>query len=746
MNKHENIRQFISLYFDGEASAQEKETVEAHIKECASCQKYYQDLSKLSSSLQSWNNETLSPDLEQKINQDFLKLKQEEQKMKNKTPLFKASVGGGVVVTILLLVLSMQVYNKQVSSEKFKNVSNSSVMQTAQVNTDGQIQKYEPYYLKTDSKKDKQMSKTPQVGHAAKANISNEAMFERKHRIASMPVRSRKERYQVKKISRRQMDKGRSLNVASASSTAVEMADMSSIAQGIMGGPQRRGFSEREEVSDSFREYIMPVPPPQPTEDYNREQYDRIYENKFLAVKDSPLSTFSIDVDTASYSNVRRFLNRNQMPPEDAVRIEEMVNYFTYNYPKPTDGKPFSITTKASICPWNPQHKLALIALQGKTLKEDEIPESNLVFLIDVSGSMNQPNKLPLLKKAYKMMVNQLTDKQRVAIVVYAGAAGKVLESTPGNNKYKILQAIDRLSAGGSTAGGAGIHLAYNIAKENFIKGGNNRVILATDGDFNIGASSNAEMIRLIEKKRDEGIFLTVLGFGMGNYQDSRLEQIANKGNGNYYYIDTNKEAKKVLVSELGSTLFTIAKDVKIQVEFNPAQVKAYRLIGYENRLLAKEDFNDDTKDAGELGAGHSVTALYEIVTVDSSEEFGDVDDLVYQQKKVISSDDLMTVKLRYKEPDGNKSKLIKKVIKNNEITEALQGNFQFAASVAEFGLVLRNSKFKNNASYDNVINNAEHSIGKDSFGYRKEFIDLVKKAQSIDNRPQRQGIIFKGE
>ncbi|HYM92516.1 MAG TPA: von Willebrand factor type A domain-containing protein, partial [Chitinophagaceae bacterium] len=344
------------------------------------------------------------------------------------------------------------------------------------------------------------------------------------------------------------------------------------------------------------------------TDNFNTESYDHITENRFLKVKDNPLSTFSIDVDVASYSNVRRFLNLGQLPPAGAVRIEELINYFHYDYPQPTDEHPFSINTEISDCPWNKENKLVLIGLQGKKIPAENLPASNLVFLIDVSGSMDEPNKLPLVKASMKMLVDQLREQDKVAIVVYAGNAGLVLSSTSGSDKTKIKDAIDNLEAGGSTAGGAGIKLAYKIAKENFAKGGNNRVILCTDGDFNIGASSDDEMERLIEQERKSGVFLTVLGFGMGNYKDSKMEKLADKGNGNHAYIDQLSEAKKVLVNEFGGTLFTIAKDVKLQIEFNPAKVQGYRLIGYENRILNKEDFNNDKKDAGELGSGHTVT------------------------------------------------------------------------------------------------------------------------------------------
>ncbi|MCH7505110.1 VWA domain-containing protein [PVC group bacterium] len=484
----------------------------------------------------------------------------------------------------------------------------------------------------------------------------------------------------------------------------------------------------------------------EPTRDFNTEAYNRIYENEFKSVVDEALSTFSIDVDTASYSNVRRFLTQGQFPIADSVRIEELINYFSYQYPQPEGDKPFSVSIDGAVCPWNTDHQLVRIGLQGKTLLAEEIPLSNLVFLLDVSGSMNSPNKLPLLKSALKMLVNQLSANEKVAIVVYAGAAGVVLESTPGDDKQKIIAALDQLQAGGSTAGGEGIKLAYKIAKNNLIVGGNNRVILATDGDFNIGASSDAEMERLIEEKRKDGIFLTVLGFGMGNYKDSKMEIIADKGNGNYFYIDTEREAKKVLVEELGSTLFTIAKDVKIQVEFNPAKVKAFRLLGYENRILAHQDFNDDTKDAGEIGAGHTVTVLYEIVPADSQEQFQDVDDLKYQKQQIVESDDIMTVKLRYKNPDEDTSQLIEQVITEKDIAKELSGDFQFAASVAEFGMILRGSEFKADATYTHVIQLAEQSKGEDKFGYRAEFIELVKKAQGLDTRSADGAIQFKGQ
>ncbi|MBU1355425.1 MAG: von Willebrand factor type A domain-containing protein [Candidatus Edwardsbacteria bacterium] len=471
--------------------------------------------------------------------------------------------------------------------------------------------------------------------------------------------------------------------------------------------------------------------------DFNTEEYSRIYENRFLEVVQNPLSTFSIDVDPASYANVRRFLNYGQMPPKDAVRIEEMINYFDYDYPLPDDGRPFSVITDASPCPWNNGHRLVRIGIKGKEIPRDKLPPTNLVFLIDVSGSMQSPDKLPLLKSAFKMLVNQLRPADRIAIAVYASSEGLALPSTSGKNKKAILDVLDKLEAGGCTAGAAGIQLAYRTAKENFIKGGNNRVILATDGDFNVGVSSTSELIRMIEQKREEGIFLSVLGFGSGNLKDSRMEQLADKGNGNYAYIDNITEAKKVLVNQMAGTLFTIAKDVKIQVEFNPARVKAYKLIGYENRMLNKEDFNDDKKDAGELGVGHTVTALYELVPAGSKEKISKVDDLKYQKvtPKPNSnfSGELMTVKLRYKDPDGNKSRLITKAIYDDKAEMAkMPEDLRFASAVAEFGLLLRDSEHKGNSSYRQVLELARSSRGNDTEGYRAEFIKLVEAASQL--------------
>lgn len=481
-------------------------------------------------------------------------------------------------------------------------------------------------------------------------------------------------------------------------------------------------------VCDQTGGYYLPP-------DYNTEEYSRIYENRFLEVIQNPLSTFSIDVDPASYANVRRFLSGGQLPPKDAVRIEELINYFDYDYPLPDDGRPFSIIADAAPCPWNSGHRLVRIGIKGKEISRDKLPPSNLVFLIDVSGSMQSPDKLPLLKSAFKMLVNQLRPSDRIAIAVYASSEGLVLPSTSGRDKKAILDILDKLEAGGCTAGAAGIQLAYKVAGENFIKGGNNRVILATDGDFNVGVSSTSELIRMIEQKREAGIFLSVLGFGSGNLKDSRMEQLADKGNGNYAYIDNITEAKKVLVNQMAGTLFTIAKDVKIQVEFNPARVKAYKLIGYENRMLNKEDFNDDQKDAGELGVGHTVTALYELVPAGSNESISEVDPLKYQSAKPNPegnhSDELMTIKLRYKGPDEQESKLISRPVRENRGGAAPE-DLRFASAVAEFGLLLRDSEHKGKASYRQVLELARSSRGSDREGYRAEFISLVEAASRL--------------
>ena len=467
--------------------------------------------------------------------------------------------------------------------------------------------------------------------------------------------------------------------------------------------------------------------------DFQREGYNRIYENEFMAVGTNPLSTFGIDVDRASYANVRRFLGSGQLPPADAIRSEELINYFPYDMPRPEGPDPFSVLTEVGAAPWNPMHRLVRIGIQGQRIETEDLPASNLVFLVDVSGSMQPANKLPLLKSALRMLVNQMRPQDRVAIVVYAGAAGVVLDPTSGTEKQTILEALSRLEAGGSTAGGAGLRLAYDVARRHHLDGGNNRVILATDGDFNVGPSSDAEMIRLIEESRDQGTFLTVLGFGTGNLQDAKMEQIADHGDGNFAYIDTAYEAQKVLVKEFGGTLHTIAKDVKLQVEFNPARVAAYRLIGYENRVLAAEDFNDDRKDSGDLGAGHTVTALYEIIPVgvDAGTHVRGLDELRYQQadeqESLRKSSEMLFVKLRYKDPTGGRSRLLSHAVR--DAAAGPSSDFTFSAAVAAFGMVLRDSEFDGASNLTEVLHWARSAVGEDLDGYRGEFVRMVEHA-----------------
>lgn len=473
----------------------------------------------------------------------------------------------------------------------------------------------------------------------------------------------------------------------------------------------------------------------------NTEEYGRIQENGFKNVTETPLSTFSIDVDAASYSNMRRFINKGELPPTDAIRTEELVNYFSYDYPKPNGKDPVKITMEAGACPWNIDHRLVRIGLKAKEIPTDNLPASNLVFLIDVSGSMWGANRLDLVKSSLKLLVNNLHDKDKVAIVTYAGSAGVKLESTSGSDKQKIREAIDELTAGGSTAGGAGILLAYKIAKKNFISDGNNRIILCSDGDFNVGVSSAEGLEQMIEKERKSGVFLTVLGYGMGNYKDKKIQVLAEKGNGNHAYIDNLQEANRVLVGEFGATLHTVAKDVKLQVEFNPALVQAYRLIGYESRLLKDEDFNNDAKDAGDMGVGHTVTAFYEVIPVGVKNEYpGKVDDLKYQKKenlkanvKPTGSNELLTVKLRYKDPDKDASKKIELPFVDNKGNK-VSSDFRFASAVAMFGQLLRGSDFKGNASYDKVINLANQGLANDDKGYRREFVRLVEAVKGLED------------
>ena len=473
----------------------------------------------------------------------------------------------------------------------------------------------------------------------------------------------------------------------------------------------------------------MPTAPP-----FNTEAYSKIDENRFHRTSDDPLSTFSIDVDTASYANVRRFLTRGTPPPADAVRVEELINYFRFRYPDPAGGEPVSVTTELSECPWNPAHRLALIGLQARRLPAARTPPRNLVFLLDVSGSMSDPDKLPMVKTAMRMLADTLTAEDKVAIVVYAGSSGVALPSTPGDRKTEIQKAIADLEASGSTNGAEGIRLAYDVAAKSFLEGGINRVILATDGDFNVGVTSQGELVRLIEEQRTRGVFLSVLGVGTGNLKDSTMEMLANRGNGNYAYLDSLHEARRVLVAEAGATLITVAKDVKIQVEFNPRLVGAYKLIGYENRVLAHADFNDDKKDAGEIGAGHSVTALYEIVPPGAPVAAGTVDPLKYQEPlrpaAGAGSNELMTVKVRYQEPQGSRSRLIAVTVENR--VEPLTANLGFASAVAEFGLLLRNSEHKGQANWTSARDRAKRFTGDDPDGYRRELVRLIELAAAL--------------
>ncbi len=488
---------------------------------------------------------------------------------------------------------------------------------------------------------------------------------------------------------------------------------------------------------------IAPHPlPPSPPTGFTTEKYAHVAEAEFTAVGDDPLSTFSIDVDTASYSNMRRFLRDGSLPPVDAVRIEELVNYFSYDYPQPRGDSPFAVLTEVSDCPWNTDAKLVHVGIQGKEIAQHRVPPRNLVFLLDVSGSMSSPDKLPLLKQSLSMLLPSLRSQDRISIVVYAGASGVVLEPT--NDPHQIKAALDRLQSGGSTNGAGGIELAYRVARRAFVRNGINRVILATDGDFNVGVSSPAALQRLIERKRESGIFLSVLGFGRGNLQDHTIETLADHGNGNYAYIDSINEARKVLVEQAGATLVTIAKDVKIQVEFNPTEVAAYRLVGYENRKLAHQDFNDDKKDAGEIGAGHTVTALYEIIPAGAGQNHGPkVDPLKYQRGTVASLNahggELMTVKLRYKKPSGARSKLMAVPILNEDTAlQHASPDFRFSAAVVSFGMLLRGSKHVGDMGYGRVFELASHALGRDPNGHRTEFLGLIERAAQLSGHELR--------
>lgn len=503
---------------------------------------------------------------------------------------------------------------------------------------------------------------------------------------------------------------------------------------GCAGG----GDSGKSESDNSINTIYIPSPTTSPSmtesfEESNSEEYSIIHENEFKDVTTSPLSTFSIDVDTASYANIRRYIMVNkQLPPKDAVRTEEMLNYFNYGYKEPNSTEPFEVNKYVGKTVWNDETKIIHIGIQTKKVDFEKLPASNLVFLLDVSGSMTYENKLPLLKKSIKLLVEKLREEDRISIVVYAGSAGLVLDRARGDEKEKIINALDKLTAGGSTAGGEGIELAYKIALESYIENGNNRVILATDGDFNVGKSSQRDLETLIEEKRESGVYLTVLGFGMGNYKDNKVESLADKGNGNYAYIDNLLEAKKVLVTEMGSTLYTVAKDVKIQVDFNPKMVSEYRLIGYENRELANEDFQNDKKDAGEIGMGHSVTVLYEIKPTSKNSDNNVTPSIYTTVTDTNVTDEFATIRIRYKEPTADSSKLIESAIKieNNGITKQ---DFQFAQSVAGFSMILRDSQFRGDLTIEKLVNIAKDSKGDDLEGYRKEFIEIMKEADGLE-------------
>ncbi|MCC8036130.1 MAG: von Willebrand factor type A domain-containing protein [Rikenellaceae bacterium] len=513
----------------------------------------------------------------------------------------------------------------------------------------------------------------------------------------------------------------------------------------VSSSPARNSRRKRQESAYSYEESVsqasIAINPSTPHYDMyypGGEEYGQFRENRFIPVGKDPLSTFSLDVDAASYSNVRRMINQGRKPIESAVRIEEMVNYFSYDYGKPTGEHPMKINYQVGDCPWNTAHKLVSIGIKAREIPSGNLPPTNFVFLIDTSGSMS--GRIELVKSSFKLLVNNLRPDDKVAIVAYASEVGVKLPATPGSDKQKICEAIDALLAYGSTNGGQGIQTAYKVARENFIEGGNNRIILATDGDFNVGVTSPQELEKLIVKERESGIFLTVLGYGMGNYKDERIQTLAEKGNGNHAYIDNMQEAHKVLVEEFGGTMHTVAKDVKLQVEFNPARVQAYRLVGYESRLLEHEDFNDDTVDAAELGVGHTVTALYEIVPVGVESTYaGKIDELKYQPELTNIDttpsdhpDELLTVKLRYKDPDGEKSNLLEVAVKDGGPTPS--GDFYFASAVAMFGQLLKDSQFKGDADYDLVVKTAKKGLGNDEHGYRREFIRLARAAKGLGN------------
>jgi len=762
MNNHETMRMLISAYLDDVATDQERSDVKKHLGECAECKEYYIELKNLRVVMHKCGEEQLSPDAEQKIKNDFLGGKaKREAVMRNK---ILVSAGSAVLMVVLVFAFAV----------KTNVVKGAKVMIPVDVNAAAKAPVPAVKPIVKVALKPVIAPVAPVAVPAAKEALQTEALRAKGTRMLQEATKSNQFQknsgvsYAQQNISNfgyagesvklgfgsRLKDSSDQISGGTTySGEGFSSSDLSAQRTTAAFGAASGSF-DKAYASYSYREVercpevwyprrywdwpdeplIYVVEPPQPP--VNSESYNPIIEQGFLRSIEHPLSTFSIDVDTASYANVRRYLiDQRQMPPKDAVRIEELVNYFTYDYPQPKDNVPFSVTTEVSDCPWNSANKLALIGLQGKSENMEALPPSNLVFLIDVSGSMGDPNKLDLIKQAFPMLVKNLRPQDHVSIVTFSDNPTVVLDATSGANKEVLNGTIAGLVANGSTAGAAGIKAAYGIALKNLIPHGNNRVIMATDGDFNVGPSEDSELVRMIEDYRNDGVFLTVLGFGTGNLKDSKLVQIADKGNGNFSYIDNVLEAKKALVGQMAGTLFTIAKDVKIQVEFNPAQVKAYRLIGYEKRALSKEDFNDDKKDAGELGAGHCVTALYELEMEDAPGS-GRVDELKYQPQpvKVIgNSQELMTVKLRYKLPQENESRLITQAV--SKINNEPSVNFNFASSVVEFCMLLRESQLKGQATYDDVIARAKAAKGNDNEGYRAEFIRMVEAAQILSGK-----------
>ncbi len=779
---HEDIKILVSAYSDGEVSPSEKNIVEEHLKTCASCQRDLKGYKAMSSSLSQWPNESLSPDEQIKV-QRSIELRREPMFTKRSTMM---TVGTTLALVVVVVSISLRTFTNsriqgrlKTSADDIGDQYSEGTTRTLQSKMSAAASSYEPYNLNSSynvaaGSYAQEPEQTYSTDNSTLLNTQQEywATGQTNNNLpaARQPMPVTRQMQLAPNITnptlfepgiRASMNENKRLGAGLVGADAalmrtrvgVQMATFNAAYQNMPNAQVLAGMGNVDpnvgttvglrrawnSGNDSYNSWNAPQPYPY-EQGYpiqyapsNTEQYDRIYENPFLTAKDNPLSTFSISVDTGSYSNIRRFLFNGQMPSKDAVQTEELINYFSYDYPQPAGNDPFSITTEVSTCPWNPQHQLALIGLQGKKIPLENLPPSNLVFLVDVSGSMGVENKLPLVKQSLHLLVEQLRPEDTVSIAVFAGGADRILEPTSGRDKDKILNAIDNLEAGGSTNGEEGLQLAYKMAQENFIPNGNNRIIVTTDGDFNVGTSADGDLVRMIEQKRDQGVYLTVFGFGMGNIKASRMEKLADAGHGNYDYIDSLDEARKQLEQQLGGTLYAIAKDVKIQVEFNPSTVEAYRLIGYEEHLLNKEDFNNDNKQAGVIGSGHTVTALYEITPAGSNEPAGDVDPLRYQTSTVNLSNDLMTIKLRYKDPQSDTSKLIVGTLNRWQVNPQPSENLRFAGAVAEFGMLLRDSAYKENASYQQVLDTAQNAIGSDYNGYRKDFLDLVEKASSMD-------------